>query len=123
MTLHVLFTEDGIPGWIGEAPREGSEPVEDVSIEFMATHRRTARGKWVARTVAKPVEPTEDEMAAAAEAAYRQALADRDRAVREALAAEADPLFFRWQREEATREEWLAAVAAIRARFPKPERP
>lgn len=25
MTLHVLFTADGIPGWIGFEPREGSE--------------------------------------------------------------------------------------------------
>lgn len=123
MTLHVLFTEDGIPGWIGEAPREGSEPVDGLTIDFLASHRRTARGKWVARVEVKPVGPTAEEMAAEAEAAYRQALADRDTDVREALAAEADPLFFRWQREEATREDWLAAVAAVKSRYPKPERP
>lgn len=44
MTLHVLLTKDGIPAWIGAAPREGSEPVEDMSIEFLAAHRRTAKG-------------------------------------------------------------------------------
>lgn len=37
-----------------------------------------------------------------------------------AYAAEADPLFFKAQRGEATQAEWEAAVAAIRARFPYP---
>lgn len=122
MTLHVLFTDDGIPGWIGDAPREGSEPVEGLDIDFLAAHRRTLRGKWVARTAPVPVEPTAEDLAAEAEAAYQAAVAERDLAVREALAIEADPLFFRWQREEATREDWMAAVAAVKARFPKPAR-
>lgn len=123
MTLHVLFTEDGIPGWIGDTPREGSEPVDGLDIAFLAGHRRTSRGKWVARTAQAPAELTTEELAAAAETAYLTALADRDQAVRAALAAEADPLFFRWQRDEVTREDWLAAVAAVKARHPKPERP
>ncbi|HEY6918526.1 MAG TPA: hypothetical protein VI412_04655 [Tabrizicola sp.] len=121
MTLHVLFTEAGIPGWIGDAPREGSEALEGLDVAFLAAHQRTARGKWVARTEVRPVPPTAEEVAAQAEAAHQLALADRDRAVREALAAEADPLFFRWQRGEAAREDWLAAVAAVKARYPKPE--
>lgn len=123
MTLHVLFTKDGIPGWIGDQPREGSEPVEGLSIEFLAAHRRTAKGDWVKRVIAEPVPPTAEEIAAAAEAEYATALAARDQALREALAAEADPQFFRWQRGESEREDWLAAVAAVKARFPKPERP
>lgn len=122
MTLHVLFTEDGIPGWIGNAPREGSEPVEGVTLDFLAGHRRTARGKWVARAAPEPVAPSAEELAAAAEAAHVAALADRDEALRAALMVEADPVFFRWQREEATRDEWLAAVAAVKARFPRPSR-
>lgn len=122
MTLHVLFTEDGIPGWIGETPREGSEAVDGVTLDFLAAHRRTSRGKWVVRTAPPPAEPTAEELAAGDEAAYQLALADRDRALREALVAEADPLFFLWQREEAKREDWLAAVAAVKARFPKPDR-
>ena len=32
---------------------------------------------------------------------------------------EADPLFFKFQRGEATREEWLASIEAIKARYPK----
>lgn len=123
MTLHVLFTKDGIPGWIGAAPREGSEPVEGLSIEFLAGHRRTAKGNWVARVIPEPVPPTPEEIAAEAEAGYAAALEARDLALREALAAEADPQFFRWQRGEAEKEDWLAMVARVKARFPKPDRP
>lgn len=32
---------------------------------------------------------------------------------------ESDPLFFKWQAGEATKEEWEAKRAEIRARFPK----
>ena len=35
-----------------------------------------------------------------------------------AYQAEADPLFFKYQRGEAPREEWLAKVDEIRARYP-----
>ncbi|WP_333815988.1 hypothetical protein [Tabrizicola sp.] len=123
MTLHVLFTKDGIPAWIGPDPREGSEPVEDKSVAFLAGHRRTAKGNWVARAVPEPVPPSPEELAERAEADYRAALSDRDQALREALVAEADPLFFRWQRDEVPKEEWLAAVAEVKSRFPKPRKP
>lgn len=36
-----------------------------------------------------------------------------------AYRAEADPLYFKWQRGEATREDWLLSVAAVKERFPK----
>ena len=38
---------------------------------------------------------------------------------RAAYQAEADPLFFKSQRGEATQAEWLAKVAEIKARFPE----
>jgi hypothetical protein len=38
-----------------------------------------------------------------------------------AYATEADPLFFQWQAEEATKEEWLAKRQEIRDRYPYPE--
>jgi hypothetical protein len=120
MTLHVLFTEDGIPGWIGSEPREGSEPVEGLTIAFLAGHRRTARGKWVARDPVPAVEPSPEEAALQREAEHAAALAARDEALRLALAVEADPVFFRWQRGEVEKEDWLAAVAEVKARFPKP---
>ncbi|MFN4202538.1 MAG: hypothetical protein ACK4GM_05735 [Tabrizicola sp.] len=122
MILHVLCTENGIPGWIGETPREGSERVEGLSIDFLAAHRRTDRGKWVARGPVKPAAPTQEAEAEAAEAEYQAALQQRSDAVREALSIEADPQFFRWQRGEVSREDWLESVARVKARFPRPER-
>lgn len=35
-----------------------------------------------------------------------------------AYQAEADPLFFKWQRGEATEQEWLDKIAEIKTRFP-----
>ena len=32
---------------------------------------------------------------------------------------ESDPLFFKWQRDEATEQEWLDKIAEIKARYPK----
>jgi hypothetical protein len=123
MVLYVLFTKEGIPAWIGREPQEGSEAVEGLTVEYLAGHRRTTKGNWVERVAPVPVEPTPDELAARAQLAFEAARAERDQALREALAAEADPLFFQWQRGEVAKEDWLAAVAAVKARFPKPEKP
>jgi hypothetical protein len=59
--LHVVFTDDGVPAWIGPEPREGSEPV-DHDLMFLAAHRRTKGGKWVRRD--PPPLPTPEELAA-----------------------------------------------------------
>jgi hypothetical protein len=37
----------------------------------------------------------------------------------EAYRNESDPLFFKWQRGEATEQEWLDKVAEIKLRYPK----
>lgn len=37
---------------------------------------------------------------------------------RQAYQTESDPLFFKWQRAEATKEDWLAKVQEIKTRFP-----
>lgn len=42
---------------------------------------------------------------------------------RAAYAAEADHLFFKAQRGEATEQEWVEKIAEIRARYPMPEAP
>jgi hypothetical protein len=65
-------------------------------------------------------QPTTEEIAAQAEADHQAAVEARAVAVRAALAEEADPMFFKWQRDEATQEDWLAKVAEVKARFPKP---
>ena len=40
---------------------------------------------------------------------------------RNAYRNEADPLFLKWQRGEATEQEWLDKIEEIKQRFPKPE--
>ena len=58
--------------------------------------------------------------AAAVVVAQEQVLATAQRNRSAAFAAEADPLFFKAQRGEATIEEWEAKVADIRKRYPFP---
>ncbi len=43
-----------------------------------------------------------------------------ERARKAAYQAEADPLYFGWQRGENTEQAWLDKVAEIRARYPYP---
>jgi hypothetical protein len=57
------------------------------------------------------------EQAAQAEAQWKIDNAAQLR--QQAYIAEADPLFFKAQRGEATMEEWQAKVAEIKTRFPK----
>lgn len=66
-------------------------------------------------------QPTEAEIQAELDrliADYPRKVARQARAA--AYAAEADPLFFKAQRGEATTEEWSAKVEEIRARYPYP---
>jgi hypothetical protein len=58
--------------------------------------------------------------AAAVIVAKEQALATAQRNRATAYTTEADPLFFKAQRGEATSEEWEAKVAEIRTRYPYP---
>ena len=62
------------------------------------------------------VKTAEDKAQEAHEAAVEACTANRQRAYRD----EADPLFLQWQRGEATEQEWLDAIDAIKARYPKP---
>lgn len=63
-------------------------------------------GAWTGHGFAPPEEPA----LSPEQARARRAAAYRD---------EADPLFFKWQRGEVDRDEWLAKVEEIKARFPK----
>ena len=58
--------------------------------------------------------------AAAIELAAEQAQAKVEQDRLYAYRSEADPLFFKAQRGEATTDEWTAKVAEIKARFPYP---
>lgn len=63
-------------------------------------------GAWTGKSFEAAPAPamTSDEVAAARARAYAQ---------------EADPLFFKFQRGEADRDDWIAKVKEIKARFPK----
>jgi len=71
-------------------------------------------GVWTQIWVVSDATPEEIEQRKADQIANIQA--ERANAYRE----EADPLFFKAQREEATMEEWSAKVQEIRERFPYP---
>lgn len=85
----------------------------------MARHHMTDSGPV-------PFTPEEEAEWDAAEAAHAAGAKDRFNAdikqLREAAyKTEADPLFFKSQRGEATQAEWQAKIAEIKARFPYQE--
>jgi hypothetical protein len=64
-------------------------------------------GEWTQAWRVRPMDS--EELAAIAQ--------QKDEQRRYAYQAEADPIFFKWQREEATKEEWLAKITEIKNRF------
>jgi hypothetical protein len=54
---------------------------------------------------------------------YDRAYAQVEQARHAAYITDADPLFFSWQRGEATEQEWLAAVQAVKDAHPYPPQP
>ncbi len=65
------------------------------------------------------VPASEEVIAARKETAKEAHNADMDRLRQVAYVEEADPLFFQWQRKEATEEEYRDKVQEIRKRYPK----
>jgi hypothetical protein len=73
-------------------------------------------GAWVFEDIPQP-EPEPEPI----DPAKLLPSADQIEALRKiAYREESDPLFFKWQRSEATEAEWIAAVNAIKARYPEP---
>ena len=65
--------------------------------------------------------PTQAELDAAWPAVQQQQTqAEVDQQRHAAYVAESDPLFFQWQRGEATEQAWRDKVAEIQARYPDP---
>ena len=120
--FHVIFNADGDPAAIFPSPREGTEPVEAESAAWLAVRRRDAAGRWRQRPAPKERKPTKSEIDAAAEAAFQELLAERERAIAADLREEADPLFFKWQAGEGTEQDWRAKRQEIKARYPRPDR-
>lgn len=68
--------------------------------------------------------PTQEELDAAwPQVQYQQQRAEIETQRRNAYTQEADPLFFSYQRGEATEQEWLDKVAEIKLAYPYPEAP
>jgi len=66
----------------------------------------------------KPTQAELDAAWPAVQQARQQAQVDAQRHA--AYVAESDPLFFQWQRGEATEQQWRDKVAEIQARYPDP---
>jgi hypothetical protein len=65
---------------------------------------------WDGESFSAPVRPDEE---------IQQEIAERQEQARvEAYRNESDPIFFKYQRDEATKEEWLDKIAEIKARYP-----
>lgn len=86
-----FYTEDGIP--ISDWVKEIGPLPEGASLEELPEKPKT----------------------------YEEQLADMESQRLEAYQRESDPIFFRWQRGEATEQEWKDKIAEIKERYPKPE--
>lgn len=73
--------------------------------------------EWLDQTQSRPTDAEIEAEVARLTALEPARIASESR--RRAYVAEADPLFFKAQRGEATMEEWQAKVAEIKTRFPK----
>lgn len=72
--------------------------------------------EWLDKVQTKPTEQEVNDEIAKLQAELPNKLAKENRAA--AYKLEADPLFFKAQRGEATQQEWLDKVAEIQQRFP-----
>lgn len=84
----------------------GEPTTADEYVAQVAWHDDRPQPTWADIEAARPAAETTK--------ANKHAQAQR----RAAFQAEADPLYFAWQRGEATEEDWLAKCAEIRARHP-----
>ena len=73
--------------------------------------------EWVDQTQTRPTDAEIDAEVARLQALEPTRIAEANR--RAAYVQEADPLFFKAQRGEATEQEWLDKVAEIKQRYPK----
>ena len=119
-SIHSLFPNTSFPSPLTEVDLPagyvmvGSIEPPEVGENQKAVPGMPVRqdGKWVRGWDVLDMSPQEiQERDAAVNASRKQQRAD-------AYRMEADPLFFKAQRGEATMEEWQAKVAEIKARYP-----
>ena len=81
----------------------------------------TLRGdelEWLDKNQTQPSEEEIQQELERLQAEYPKKVAQASRAA--AYSQEADPLFFKYQRGEVTKEEWEAKIEEIRQRYPYP---
>jgi hypothetical protein len=114
--LYVIFTNEGQPEWIGPEPRDGSEEIDGLDLEFLVAHVRTPDGNWVPRPAPPP--PTEAELAELARVeAENQARAEAEweRWIKAEIARRAQPDVLQYLMGNITQEELRAREAETRA--------
>lgn len=120
-----LFPRTSFPGSGPDAEflrHHGCLPVDAFLAHDRTTQRLVPAAPYVSgdRVLTVRIEAkSAAEIASEATATDAARIAEIDRQRAEAYRAESDPLFFKAQRGEATQQEWLDAVAAIKARLPK----
>lgn len=100
--MRFAVIEDGLVTNVIEG-EDGYEP-EGVALVRDDLSHAMIGGRWTG----KDFEPAPDPVQTAEDIAARRAVA---------YAQEADPLFFKWQRGEAERDDWIRKVEEIKARF------
>ena len=118
MTLHILFNDEGIPGWIGPEPREGTESVEGLTVEFLAVefladHRRLFSGEWVPRDPPEP--PAQNPAMEAARRAADEAAAAAEAKLAADRAAKLEGILFEGVRCSATSADQSGLLAVLTA--------
>jgi hypothetical protein len=101
--VEVLSAYGVFPARVTEAPKPGERQVVE-----SAGYLQSADGAWA--TAWRLRDMTAQEL--------EQLLQSQEDQRRQAYQQEADPLFFKWQRGEATQQDWLNKVAEIKARQP-----
>lgn len=113
-SLPLSWTNDAtLPdGFVYIHPGEQPEYDQYTQTIVMGDPVQQPDGRWVLTYTVQQLPP--DHVASLLEGRIETAKTQR----RMAYQTESDPLFFKWQRGEATKEEWLAKTQEIKERFP-----
>lgn len=93
----ILVDPNNIPDWCANWPE---------ATELCEIGGSYVDGSFIPKPQPEPEPPTLEQQQVARADAY---------------AKEADPIFFKWQRSEATEQEWLDKIEEIKLRYPYPE--
>lgn len=93
----IVVDPNNIPDWCSDWPE---------ATELCEIDGSYVDGVFIPKPQPEPEPPTLEQQQSARALAYKN---------------ESDPVFFRWQRGEATEQEWLDKIEEIKLRYPYPE--